>query len=141
MRTILETVFHTIPGITNAGYTGYAVLGPSKDFGESTFQAIFMQPNGTNATFNEAFTPLYQLSTQSGVVGGVGSMILPSWEEYTKNFVSDPNIATNIMDASRLLSSDVLLNKAGDLVDLLMDYPHLGAGFNFSKPMRRFINF
>ena len=68
-------------------------------------------------------------------------MILPSWEEYTKNFVSDPNIATNIMDASRLLSSDVLLNKAGDLVDLLMDYPHLGAGFNFSKPMRRFINF
>lgn len=108
------------------------MLGGSKDFAKSTFQAIFLQPNGTNATAEKAFAGLHELSTKEGVVGGVGSIVLPSWEEYTENFVTDPNIAKNVMDASRLLSSDVLLNKAGELVDLLMDYPHLGGGFNFS---------
>lgn len=109
------------------------MLGGSKDFAESTFQAIFLQPNGTNTTAETAFAALHELSTKEGVVGGVGSIVLPSWEAYMENFVTDPNIATNIMDASRLLSSEVLLNKASELVDLLMEYPELGGGFNFSK--------
>lgn len=125
LRTVLETGLQTIPSITEAGYTGYGDLSAG-------FSAIFLQPNGTNETYNEAFAPLYELKELPGVGGQIGTFSFPSWIEYCRTFLRDPNIATNIIDASRLLTKDVLLNRANELVDLILDYPENGAGFNFS---------
>lgn len=136
LRTVREKIFQAIPGITDAGYTGYATMGESRDFGNSSLQAVFIRPNGTNETFNEVFSPLIELADMPGVEAGVFPLELPSWIEYCDQFLRDPNIATNIMDPSRLLTADVLLNRTSDLADLLSDYKDYGGGFNFSKRLR-----
>jgi hypothetical protein len=53
--------------------------------------------------------------------------------DYLNTFLQDPNIATNVMDTSRLLTPNVLLNRTEELLDLVQDYPEMGLGFNFSK--------
>jgi hypothetical protein len=133
MRTLLNAVFRALPQITDAGYVGYGQIAGDRTVGTTTFQAIFIQANGTNATFNEGFAPLSELATVAGITGNLLSFELPSWAAYINTFLSDPNIATNVMDASRLLPPDVLLNRSDDLVDLLSKYPAYGAGFNFSE--------
>ncbi|KAK2757894.1 hypothetical protein FQN54_004300 [Arachnomyces sp. PD_36] len=124
LRTVLEKGLQTIPSITEAGYTGYGDLS-------SGFSAIFIQPNGTNETFNTAFAPFYELKELPGVSGQLGSFNFPTWIDYCRMFLRDPNIATNIIDASRLLTKDVLVDRADEIVDLILDYPENGAGFNF----------
>lgn len=125
LRTLLEKGLQTIPSVTEAGYTGY---GDLKD----GFSAIFIQPNGTNETYGTAFAPFYEIKELPGVGGQIGTFNFPNWIEYCHTFLRDPNIATNNIDATRLLTKDVLLNRADELVDLIFDYPGNHPGFNFS---------
>lgn len=98
-----------------------------------SFAAIFLQPNGTNSTFTKAFKEYYEITRIPGVSGLVVNFDFPSWSEYSNTFVQDPNIATNIIDGSRLLTSEVLLKRTDDIVDLIFEYPENGPGFNFSE--------
>lgn len=125
LRTVLEKGLETIPAVTEAGYVGYGDLADG-------FSAIFIQPNGTNETFDTAFAPFYEIKKLPGVGGQVGAFNFPSWIEYCHAFLQDPHVGTNNVDASRLLTKDVLLNQSDELVDLIFGYPEGHAGFNFS---------
>ena len=117
--------------MTDAGYTGYG----STTVGE-IIQFIFLQPNGTNLNLESGlngFDELMQINGSTGISVGAANFTLPSWEAYTDLFLADPNIATNIQDASRLLTPDVLSEKADLLVDLALRYPDAAPGHNFSK--------
>ncbi|EEP82063.1 predicted protein [Uncinocarpus reesii 1704] len=129
LRAVLEKSLRGLVSVTDAGYTGYGIINTSDE--PLGFNAIFIQPNGTNATFNTAFKPYYDISTMQGVSGLVANAEFPSWIEYSKYFLRDPNIATNIIEASRLLTQEVLLHRTGDLVDLAFEYPSPGPGFSF----------
>lgn len=128
-RQVLEQVFESIVDITDSGYTGYAAIDTD------TAGLIFIQPNATNATFEKTFATLNQLSALENVTGGVAPspIVFPSWIEYSKVFLRDPNIATNVQDASRLLDANVLIRKKSELVDLIFDFPEAAPGFNFGK--------
>jgi hypothetical protein len=123
-RAIIGRVFQALPPITDAGYTGYGTLAP--DIG-----LIFIQPNGTNATASEITKLLNQVGNVDGVTAQFGAVNFPSWMEYCNAFLQDPNIATNIIDPSRLLTAEVLSNKTDELLDALEEFPELEAGFNF----------
>jgi hypothetical protein len=119
-------MFQTLPAITEAGYTGYGTT-------EGSVGLLFIQPNGTNSSFLSSFAPLFELANAEGVEGLVGSMDFPTWIEYCNTFLQDPNIATNIQDASRLLTAEIMTSKTPELIDLMLEYPKNPAGFNFSK--------
>lgn len=126
-RTVLSHTFKALPRITDAGHTGYGT-------GDSGYLGlIFIRPNGTNETFRSAFAPLYEIANLTNVTGQVGSFDFPTWMDYLNTFLQDPNIATNVMDTSRLLTANVLLNRTEELLDLVQDYPEMNLGFNFSK--------
>jgi hypothetical protein len=126
LRTIYEKALAALPGITDAGYTGYGDL-------DGTFQAIFSQANATNETFTKAFMPFMEIGKLEGVSAQLAPIIFPTWIDYGTYFLTDPNIATNIIDASRLLTADVLTNKSGQLIDLIFENPTLAPGFNYSR--------
>lgn len=123
-RAVLGRVFQALPAITDAGYTGYGTL--ASDIG-----LIFIQPNGTNATASEVTNLLNEVGNVDGVTAQVGGFDFPSWIEYCNAFLQDPNIATNVIDPSRLLTAEVLMNKTEKLLDALEEFPELAAGFNF----------
>ena len=125
LRELYERILPLLPDITKAGYTGYATLDGQLGF-------IFLQANATNATYEETFAPLNELRDIEGVeILLTSPLVFPTWLDYGQYFLNDPNIATNIQDASRLLTPDVLKNKSKELVDLIFDFPELGPGFNF----------
>ncbi|KMP02044.1 hypothetical protein CISG_09300 [Coccidioides immitis RMSCC 3703] len=132
LRAVIEKCLQELPSITDAGYTGYGSMnflsGGKEPLG---FGAIFIQPNGTNATFTRTFKPYYDIAKMQGVSGALANIDFPSWIEYAEVFVQDPNIATNIIDGSRLLTSQALLHRTRDLVDLMFEYASFGPGFNF----------
>jgi hypothetical protein len=124
-REVLKRAFQALPAITDAGYTGYGTLG-------QPLGLIFIQPNGTNGTATEVTKLLTQVGEVQGVQSQqVGSFNLPSWLAYCNTFLSDPNIATNIIDPSRLLTADILSEKTDQLLDLISDFPDFGPGLNF----------
>jgi FAD/FMN-containing dehydrogenase len=120
-RLISESL-KLIPAVTDAGYTGYGSFAQG-------FQAIFLQPNGTIESFNRTFAPFSNLTQLPGVTGAVGAYS-SSWGEYLKTFLRDPNIGTNIQDTSRLLTADIIREKADDLAEFIVDNGQ-EAGFNF----------
>lgn len=123
LREVHSTVFRTIPAITDAGYTGYGLVAGS-------FSGIFILPNGLNSTFNTTFAPIAALANKPGVQGQIASFDLPSWKAYRDMFATDPNIATNIIGASRLLTDKVL--KDDGAVAALADMAARDEGaFNF----------
>jgi hypothetical protein len=125
LRTICERVLSLLPDVANAGYTGYATLSGSIGF-------IFNQANATDETYHSTFGPWQSLSEIEGVSAGLTPPLpFPTWLDYGQYFLTDPNIATNVQDASRLLTASVLKNKTRELVDLILDFPELGPGFNF----------
>ena len=130
LRTIFSKFFSTLPAITSAGFIGYGASFKDPTFG---LQAIFLLHNGTNSTFNSAFSGLDELGKVPGVVGGHTSFMLPSWDAYRETFLSDPNIATNVIDASRLLPGDVLEKRHDDLAKLVEEFDDMAPGFNFSE--------
>ncbi|OJJ08593.1 hypothetical protein ASPVEDRAFT_47727 [Aspergillus versicolor CBS 583.65] len=110
-----------LPDVTDAGYIGYADLSGG-------FGGFFMKPNSTVAAFNETFAGFFNLSTLPGVKGMVGAY--PSdWNGYRQTILTDPHIGTNVQDTSRLLTADVLQEKADDLARFLVK--NGGGGFNF----------
>ncbi|GAB1192745.1 hypothetical protein APSETT444_001941 [Aspergillus pseudonomiae] len=120
-RLIAESV-KLLPAITEAGYTGYGAI-------ENGFAAIMLKPNSTIADFNQTFAPFFNLSRLPGIQGGVTAY--PStWDGYVKTFLRDPNIGTNIQDTSRLLTTEVIQEKAEQLAEFIVDNKQ-GAGFNF----------
>lgn len=122
-----------LPGMTDAGYTGYGSTGVG-----NLVQFIFLQPNGTDATLERGKAGFQKLLVMNGTHGtsvAFAGFTLPSWEAYTNLFLMDPNIATNIQDASRLLTPEVLSEKADKLVDLAVRYPDVTPGHNFSKKL------
>jgi hypothetical protein len=122
LRTLYEKILPLIPDISKAGYTGYATL---------TGQLAFIF-NATNEIFETTFAPFNELQDIEGAQLALAPPIpFPTWLDYAKYFLIDPNIATNVQDASRLLTSFVLKNKTKELVDLIFDFPELGPGFNF----------
>ncbi|KAK2850642.1 hypothetical protein FQN49_005465 [Arthroderma sp. PD_2] len=129
-RVVLEKSLQAIPDIAESGWVGYGVMSAEKK-DITPFQAIFLQPNASMATFNQTFAGMNKIATLPGVKGGVAPLEFPNFMEYAKLFLQDPNIATNIMDGSRLVNRHALTDRASDLVDLMFDYPTFGPGFNF----------
>jgi len=130
-RKAYAASLRALPAMTDAGYTGYG----STTVGEIV-QFIFLQPNGTDLNLERGFQGFDELMQMNGTAGmsvGAGNFTLPSWEAYTNLFLTDPNIATNIQDASRLLTPEILSEKADALVDLALRYPDAAPGHNFSK--------
>ena len=130
-RNAYAASLRALPAMTDAGYTGYGSTTVGK-----VVQFIFLQPNGTDLDLErglKGFDELMQMNDTTGMSIGVGNFTLPSWEAYTDLFLTDPNIATNIQDASRLLTPKVLSEKADALVDLALRYPDATPGHNFSK--------
>ncbi|RHZ62522.1 hypothetical protein CDV55_106473 [Aspergillus turcosus] len=111
-----------LPAVTDAGYTGYGSFAQG-------FQAIFLQPNGTIESFNQTFASFSDLTQLPGISGAVGAYS-STWDEYLKTFLRDPNIGTNIQDTSRLLTADIIREKADDLAEFIVDNAQ-AAGFNF----------
>lgn len=137
-RKVYTQALKSLPAITENGYTGYGATTPSE-----TVMFIFFQPNGTNATLDQGFAgfnSILQMNGTDDISVMAGNFFLPTWQAYTDLFVSDPNIATNIQDASRLLTADVLLDKAEDIVELALKYADMPAGHNFSKSSTRDIS-
>ncbi|KAF1817328.1 FAD/FMN-containing protein [Eremomyces bilateralis CBS 781.70] len=122
-RLILEKALAAIPSVTEGGYIGYGVQ-------DQGFQGLFSQANATNDTFTKAFAPFFEITQLPGVSGQVFGFKLPSWRAYIDTFLTDPNIATNNVDTTRLLTKKVLQTKNKELVDLAFSYEG-GCGFNF----------
>lgn len=122
---VVEKSLQLLPSVTEAGYTGYGSF-------DGGFSAIFLQPNGTIETFNKTIlAPFQELTRLPGVSGQVGASPA-TWNDYVSMFLSDPHIGTNVQDTSRLLTVDVLRNRAAQLADLILESGD-GAGFDFSK--------
>lgn len=124
LRKVQRQAFAALPGVTEAGYVGYADA-------DGIFQAIFSQANGTDEMFTTAFAPFLEMMKMEGVSGLIVPVRFASWLDYSRDFLQDPNIATNVIDASRLLTADVLLHKTNELLDLITQFPELSPGFNF----------
>lgn len=121
---VLAESIKLLPGVTDAGYTGYGSI-------DQGFGAIFIKPNSTVEYFNETFAGYFNLTHLPGIHGAVGAF--PStWNGYMKTFLRDPNIGTNIQDTSRLLTADVINREAEKLAHFLVKNGP-GGGFNFSK--------
>lgn len=126
LRTVFHKALQALPAVTDAGYTGYGIMGGG------SFAAIFIQPNATEEIFNATFAPFYELANHANVSAQVGSIPFPTWIDYCNTFLMDPNIATNVIDSSRLLTSDDLLERTTELVDVILEFDEFSAGFNFS---------
>ena len=100
-----------------------------------SFSGVFIKPNGTQETFEKRFAGFYEMAgaKEEGMVGQVGQFSLPRWIDYVDTFLTDPNIAENVQDASRLLTKEVALEMADDVVKLIQDFPEYEMGFNFSE--------
>ncbi|KAH7094404.1 FAD/FMN-containing protein [Paraphoma chrysanthemicola] len=124
-REVLRRLLKAIPRITDLGYTGYATFG-------DPIGMIFIQPNGTNTTAAETAAILSEAGNVTGVEPLAGAFDFPKWIDYCNAFLQDPNIATNVIDTSRLLTADVLSNKTESLLSLMFEeFPDFHAGFNF----------
>ncbi|ORY12190.1 FAD binding domain-containing protein [Clohesyomyces aquaticus] len=124
-REVVRRVLEALPAITEKGYIGYGTLA------DGPVGLILSQANATNSTRDEVLQILDQVGNVTGVETQAGTMEFPTWLDYCDLFLHDPNIATNIIDSSRLLTEDVLVNKTKELLDLMEAYPDMPGGFNF----------
>ena len=113
--------------MTDAGYTGYG-------FFSNGFSAIFIRPNGTEADLLKGSAAFRELAELDGTSFVMFNLTFPTWIEYCDMFLQDPNIAQNVMDSSRLLTTDMALHKGDAIVDMMLDYgPENYPAFNFSQ--------
>jgi hypothetical protein len=120
-RTVLYRALQNLPRVTDAGYTGYGIVGGSG------FAAIFLQPKTTEQGFNRSFAPIYELAAHPNVSEQMTSFPTPTWIDCCNAFSGDP-----IIDFSRLLTANVLMNRTTDLIDLVLEFSEFSADFNFS---------
>lgn len=127
LRPVLEKSLGAIVNITDAGYTGYAVLAGG-------FSAILLRPGGSEEDLEHGLKSFYDVAQIPGASAAFFNVTYPRWINYTNDFLSDPNIAQNVMDASRLLTPEIAFNKADQVVDLIFEVGIEHApGFNFSE--------
>ncbi|KAF2404867.1 putative FAD binding domain protein [Trichodelitschia bisporula] len=126
-RMVRERALRALPAVVEGGYVGYADMG-SVGVG---FQAVFSLVNGTEGGYKRAFVGFEELGREEGVRGLMVQVQYGSWMEYAQDFLRDPNIATNVLDASKLVSKEHLMTRAGELVALGERFPEAGMGFNF----------
>lgn len=127
LRTVLERSLGALVNVTNAGYTGYGYLS---DIG---FAGLFIKPNGTDVQLRNAASEFEKIGQGDDISFGMANFTFPRWIDYCDMFLQDPNIAQNVMDSSRLLTPDMAINKADQIIDMMLDlgeehYPF----FNFS---------
>ena len=112
--------------MTDAGYTGYGYFS-------NGFAALFVRPNGTEEELLRGSAAFRELARLDGTSFFMLNFTFPRWIDYCNAFLQDPNIAQNVMDASRLLTTDMALNKADQIIDMMLEYgPEYYPGFNFS---------
>jgi hypothetical protein len=116
-----------IVNVTDAGYTGYALLAGG-------FSAILIRPGGSEEHLERGLKGFYDVAEIPGASAAFFNVTYPRWINYTNDFLSDPNIAQNVMDSSRLLTPEIAFNKADQVVDLIFEVGIEHApGFNFSE--------
>lgn len=132
-KSAMKGMLRGIDYITAAGYTGYGYIQKPSDATADTpagFGGFFNLADGSNETFESSTTAFFELNSIAGVSAYALPMELPSWSSYVAAFLTDPNIAQNVIDASRLLVPQVIHDeaKASALVDMMAEH---GGGFNF----------
>lgn len=127
LRPVWEKSLGAIVNITDAGYTGYALLSGG-------FSAIFVRPGGSAEDLERGLSGFNEVAKIPGANAAFFNITYPRWINYTNDFLSDPNIAQNVMDSSRLLTPDIAFNKAHQVVNLIFELGVEHApSFNFSK--------
>ena len=125
-RHVLRNLFRAVPEITDSGYTGYGTLG-------QPIGIILLQPNATKETATRVTEILKSVGNVTNGEVVAGGLDFLTWMDYSNTFLSDPNVATNVIDPSRLLTPEVLLQKTDDILDVIDDFEDLAPGFNFSE--------
>ena len=127
LRPVLEKTLGAIVNVTDAGYTGYGFL-------LGGISAVLIRPGGTEEDLEKCFASFSEVAQIKGASPVFFNMTYPRWSDYTVDFLSDPNIAHNVMDASRLLTPSMAFDKADEIVDLILEVGEEHAPFfNFSK--------
>jgi hypothetical protein len=130
LRPVLEGSIGALVNMTDAGYTGYGLVSKG-------FSGLFIRPGGTVSDMDTGLAGFRALDRLEGASFGVFNFTFPTWLDYGAIFLGDPNIAQNVMDASRLLTTEMALNKADQIVDMIFEYgPENYPAFNFSKSPR-----
>ncbi|OAP54750.1 hypothetical protein AYL99_11198 [Fonsecaea erecta] len=125
LRPVLEGSLGALVNMTDAGYTGYGYLS-------NGFSGLFIRPGGTEAELTLGSAAFRHLSRINGTNLAMFNFTFPRWIDYCNAFLQDPNIALNVMDSSRLLTSDMAFNKAGEIVDMMLEFgPEHYPSFNF----------
>ncbi|KIX03880.1 uncharacterized protein Z518_07433 [Rhinocladiella mackenziei CBS 650.93] len=114
LRPVLQRSLGALVNMTDAGYTGYGYLS-------NGFNALFIRPGGTNEDLKRGSAAFQAIGQVDGASVGILNYTFPSWLDYCDAFLQDPNIAQNVMDASRLLTPDMAFNKADQIVDMMLD--------------------
>ena len=130
-KQIIRAALPALVPITDGGWTGYGIMG------DKTAGFIFSKPDGTEENFNTSFGAFAKIAGLKDVTAQVGSYETGGWPGYFETWLSDPNIATNELDSSRLLTKDVLEGQKDKLADLIVELQDgddgFSAGFNFSS--------
>lgn len=134
LRSVWTKSLGALVNMTDAGYTGYGFLDGSG------ISAIFIRPNGTEDELSRgsrAFQHIGESVENTSVL--MANFTFPRWIDYCDAFLQDLNIALNIMDSSRLLTPDMAINKADQIVDMMTEFgPDHYPGFNFSTSQTSF---
>lgn len=129
LRPILEKSLGAIVNVTDAGYTGYGFL-------LGGISAILIRPGGTEEDIERCFAGFSEIAQIEGASPALFNITYPRWIDYAADFLSDFNIAHNVMDASRLLTPSMAFDKASEIVDLILEVGEEHAPFfNFSESL------
>jgi hypothetical protein len=130
LRPVLEGSLGALVNMTDQGYTGYGYFS-------NGFSAIFVRPNGTEEELLKGSAPFRELAKLDGTSFFMVNFTFPRWIDFCDAFLQDPNIAQNVMDSSRLLTTNMALNKADQIIDMMLEYgPENYPSFNFSELSR-----
>ncbi|KAJ9614419.1 hypothetical protein H2200_002555 [Cladophialophora chaetospira] len=125
LRPVLKASLAGLVNMTDAGYTGYGYFS-------NGFSALFVRPNGTEEDLLKGSVAFRELGELEGTSFFMFNLSFPSWIAYCDMFLQDPNIAQNVMDSSRLLTTDMALHKADAIIDMMLEFgPEHYPGFNF----------
>ncbi|KAJ9651527.1 hypothetical protein H2198_009195 [Neophaeococcomyces mojaviensis] len=134
-ETLKEALSATLKALdiaTAAGYTGYGYINQlnTESLFPAGFGAILLKPNGDDESFFAAAAPFLKINNSNGISSLAFPLIYPRWIDYINVYLTDQNIAQNVVDASRLLTPSVIHNETANeaLVDMMIEH---GAGLNF----------
>ena len=127
LRAVLERSLGALVNMTDAGYTGYGYLSKG-------FSGLFVRPGGTEEELVRGSAAFRDFAQLDGTSFAMVNFTFPRWIDYCNAFLQDPNIAMNVMDSSRLLTTEMAFDKADQIIDMMLEYgPEHYPGFNFSR--------